>query len=1248
MHTSKSNSELVVPLPEPERTLNRRLRRRNRRVPYDQRNNPPQHPRVIYPPVLNINYFRHFLDILRSYDPMDDEPMWAADYVVAPTLGSAITIPETANEFTIKGNIIKIFYHGLSEITQEVLNSATDGIFLYKTPNQAYQLLEDKVLLKLDWAKNQKTKSSLKKIVAFADEGSSNSNTDKIMARMDAMTMKMDAQYKELQSNAKKTKPNLDEDYIPINTQPNPKGNNSKVYQPPQSHNKHVNAVFTRSGKSYNPPVNPNDQQNGSEDPINFDSDDEDKEPTPQLKNQNLKPFKETLLPKPYKPKIPYPQRLRKEKMEAQYGKFLDMIRAVRINVPLTDVLSGMPNYGKFLKELISNKHKIKQISAAFLSDESSAMIQNKVPPKLGDPESFFIPCNFNKTFSCNALADLGASINFMPYSLYAKLSLETIKSTKMSVRLADRSFQYPVGIAKNMHVEVGKFTFPADFVILIMEEDSKVPLILGRPFFHTADAVIRVKQKQLNLGVGTERMIFNIDSAMKHSYLNDDTCFSIDVIDEILEEYFDALLDEGSKILHSIEGTLLEEEIFAEFNEFMAMTADENSDPTPKIHHSKKSLSTQIIKSRHPLKNLLPILNLNPFLIIWNNKPLLGKDIPGIFPSFCKHKIQLLDDKKPAIQKQRRLNPNMQEVVKKEIVKLLDTGIIYPIADSPWVSPIHCVPKKCGITVVTNKNDELVPTRTVTGWRRLAGNKYFCFLDGFSGYFHIPIDPNDQEKTTFTCPFGTYTYRRMPFDLYNAPATFHRCMLAIFHDMIEESVEVFMDDFFIFGNSFDTCLNNLDKLLQLCKDAHLVLNWKKCHFMVKEGIVLGHKVSSAGIEVDKAKIDVISKLSPLLILKVLEAFSNIPNWNLPFELMCDARDFAVGAVLGQKDEFDIEIKDRKGTKNVAADHLSRIENDESSDDSKVDDNFSGETLMEIDTKDEHWFAEFANYLVGDIIPKEMTYQQKNKFFSDLKHYFWEEPYLFKVCSDEMIRRCISGPETRIILDQCHHRPTGPFSKSYKFEYILVAVDYVSKWAEAQALPTNDAQVVITFLKKLFCRFGMPKTLISDRGTHFCNKIMERTMKRYGVNHRFSTSYHPQTSGQVKNTNKALKRILEKSVKDNPAIWSRKLDDALWAFHTANKTHTSTTPYKLIYGKNCHLPFEIEHRVYWALKNYNPDLIAVGEKRVFQLHELDELRHQAYENSRLYKAITKVWHDRKLRMRKEFKQANKVMLFHSK
>ncbi|GJX36443.1 reverse transcriptase domain-containing protein [Tanacetum coccineum] len=469
---------------------------------------------------------------------------------------------------------------------------------------------------------------------------------------------------------------------LPSNTQPNPKGYNSKAYQPPPSRNDHVNVDSKKC-------------------------DDEDKESTPQPKTQNPKPVKETLLPKPYKLKISYPQRLRKEKMEAQYEKFLDMIRAVRINVPLIDVLAKMPNYEKFLKELVNNKHKIKQISAAFLSDESSAMIQNKVSPKLRDPESFPIPCNFNKIFSCNALANLGASINLMPYSLYVKLSLKTLKPTKMSIRLADRSFQYPVGIAENMLVEVGKFTFPADFVILEMEEDSKVPLILGRPFLHTADAVVRVKQKQLNLGVGTERMIFNIDSVMKHSYSNDDTCFSIDVIDEILEEDFDALLDEGSKILHSIEGTLLEDEIFAEFDEFIAMTTDENSDSesdTEDPPFKKITINTDY-KIKTSLEEPPTDLELKP---LPDNLEYVFLEEPSFLPVIISSQLSK--------EKKNKLISVFKKHKQAFAWKTTDIlGIIYPIADSPWVSHIHCVPKKGGITVVTNENDELVPTRTIT-----------------------------------------------------------------------------------------------------------------------------------------------------------------------------------------------------------------------------------------------------------------------------------------------------------------------------------------------------------------------------------------------------------------------------------------------------------------------------------------------------------------------------------------------------
>jgi hypothetical protein len=274
--------------------------------------------------------------------------------------------------------------------------------------------------------------------------------------------------------------------------------------------------------------------------------------------------------------------------------------------------------------------------------------------------------------------------------------------------------------------------------------------------------------------------------------------------------------------------------------------------------------------------------------------------DIKGISPLICTHRIYLEENAKPSREIQRRLNPNMKEVVRNEVIKLLDNEIIYPISDSKWVSPTQVVPKKSGVTVITNEKNKLILTRTITGWRmcidhrklnsmtrkdhfplpfmdqileRVAGHEFYCFLDDYLGYNQIKIALEDQEKTTFTCLFGTFAYRRMPFGLCNTPDTFQRCMLNIFSDMVERFLEIFMDDFSVFGDSFDDYLTNLENVLSRCEEKNLVLNWEKCHFMVTNGIVLGHIVSSKGIEVDKSKIELIANLATPKSIKDVRSF---------------------------------------------------------------------------------------------------------------------------------------------------------------------------------------------------------------------------------------------------------------------------------------------------------------------------------------------------------------------------------------
>nr|GEW21026.1 reverse transcriptase domain-containing protein [Tanacetum cinerariifolium] len=415
--------------------------------------------------------------------------------------------------------------------------------------------------------------------------------------------------------------------------------------------------------------------------------------------------------------------------------------------------------------------------------------------------------------------------------------------------------------------------------------------------------------------------------------------------------------------------------------------------------------------------------------------------------------------------------------------------------------------------------------------------------------------------------------YRRMPFGLCNAPDTFQRRMMAIFHDMIEKTMEVFMDDFSVFGNSFQTRLSHLEKMLKRCEDTNLCLNWKKSHFMVKEGIVLGHKISKDGIEVDKAKVKVIAKLPhPTIVkdhfaLKYLFAKKDYKARLLRWVLLLQ--------------EFKFKVIDTKGAENLAADHLSRLENPHQNvlDLKEINESFLLETLNMVSFRSyssTSWFTDFANYHAGNFVVKGMSSQQKNKFFKDVQHYFWGDPFLFKICEDQVIRTCVHGQGANEILKACHYGLTsgyhGPnytakkvFNSGFYWptiyrdaqdlvkscgvcqrnKYILVAVDYLLKWVKVKALPTNDARVVCKFLKSLFSRFGTPRAIISDRETRFCNDQFAKVMLKYGVTHSLAIAYHPQTSGQVKVSNYGLKRILERTVGENRAYWSDKLDDAL-------------------------------------------------------------------------------------------------------
>nr|GEU44063.1 reverse transcriptase domain-containing protein [Tanacetum cinerariifolium] len=992
------------------------------------------------------------------------------------------------------------FYNALNYKDQDSLNSAAGGNFLDKIPRECLGIIESKS--KVRYSRN-------KPVVSKVITNASTSGVSPDVAELKDMVKALLLDKKFMNSNTASTSSS---GTLPSNTIANPRSD--------------LKEITTRNGVSYDGPQIPPSPYSLPKVVVQFESPILTSRLVTSLISEPV--IAPVSAPKPNpKASIPYPSRRNnernREKANNQIEKFYQIFKDMSFEISFADALILMPKFASTLKALIENKEKLSEMAQTPLNEHCSTILLKKLPKKLGDPGKSLIPCDFPGMAECLVLADLDASINLMPFLCGKDFFLLDLTPTCMTLELPDRLISRPVGVAEDVYVKVGSFHFPTDFVVVDFDADPRVPLILGRSFLKTRRALIDVFKGELTLRVGKEAITFNLDQTLRYlANYSDMTAKRIDIIDMACEEYYQEVLGFSDTISSGnptpyydpiVSATSLTLTPFGNsdflFEEVDAFLAVEDEPTSSEFHQSYLDPKDDILlleaflnndASLPPLdqRNYLPevrkelkIYEANSDKSLVDEPPMVElKDLPphieyallegddklpviitkdlsveekialitvlkshkrsiawklsaikGINPEFCTHKILMEENFEPAVQHQRRVNPKIYDVIKQEVIKLLEAGLIYPISDSPWML------------------------------ERLAGNQYYCFLDGFSSYFQIPIDPKDQEKTTFTCPYGTFAYRCMPFGLCNAPGTFQRCMMAIFHEMIEKTIEVFIDDFSVFGNSFQSCLSHLERMLKRCEDTNLCLNWENSHFMVKEECVDACRTL-------KTKLTE----APILIA---------PNWDMPFELMCDASDFAIGAVLGQRQDK----------------HFRPI-------------HYASKTMTEAE----------SNYTTTE---KEMLAVVMLLISSRLAIMDQQEATMDQ----------ITQPEKCLIQDFI-----GP-------PYIV-----------------------------------MPRTLSKLR--------------------RLSTSRQDFTKGRD-----ATKR----HPSENRASWSDKLDDPLWAFCTAYKTPIGCTPYKLVYGKACHLHVELEHKAYWAFKHANFDLKTAGDHRKVQINELNELRDQAYKNSWIYK-----------------------------